>query len=177
MRLLGEVISSPFLMTKTSAMYKKKNNRQTIDWLMEQGRKKRLPKRQAENSMVSLSTPLREGIDLTIEDTIAAAAETSDELTTYVEKILDSITEIEDEKKFWVLRLSMMSHLQLSREDVQELSRFGGHSVDNLTSRLASIMEGVEAKEEKRIKVAGKARKEYAYPYYWAPFVIMGDWR
>ena len=33
------------------------------------------------------------------EDTIAAAAETNDELTAYVEKILDSIAEIEDEKK------------------------------------------------------------------------------
>ena len=130
---------------------------QTIDWLMEQGRKKRLPQRQAENSMVSLSTPLREGIDLTIEDTIAATAETNDELTGYVEKILDSITEIEDEKKLWVLRLSMVSHLPLCREDVKELSRFGGHSVDNLVSRLVPIMEGVEAKEEKRIKVAGKA--------------------
>jgi len=24
---------------------------------------------------------------------------------------------------------------------------------------------------------AVKAREEYAHPYFWAPFVVMGDWR
>lgn len=57
---------------------------QTSDWLTEQGRKKRLPQRQTENAMGSLSTPLSEDTDLTVGDTIAADSETDDELTTYV---------------------------------------------------------------------------------------------
>jgi DNA-directed RNA polymerase specialized sigma24 family protein len=130
---------------------------QTIDWLMEQGRKKRLPQRQAENSMVSLSAPLWEDCNLTIGDTIAASPKADEELTVYVENVLDTMVEIQNQKKLWVLRLGILLHLPLSCEELDELAIFTGRSVDTLQQRLTEMMKGVEAKEEKRINAAGKA--------------------
>jgi DNA-directed RNA polymerase specialized sigma24 family protein len=84
---------------------------QTTDWLIEQGRKKRLPQRQSEDSLLSLSDQLKGNPDLTISDTIADDQQSTDELQTYLERSLDQLGEIKNDKKLWVLRLTQLHDL------------------------------------------------------------------
>jgi|GEM_PF-4515758 len=130
---------------------------QTKDWCKKQNRKKRLPQRQTENSTISLSSLLRGYLDLTIADTIADESEIDNELTGYVEQILEYMSEIDSKKKLWVLRLSIISRLPLSDKEVRELASFSGLTVDSLRLRLTTIMKDVEAKEKKRLKAASNA--------------------
>lgn len=48
------------------------------------------------------------------------------------------------------------------------MENFYWHYVKNRKSKTAALQLAMQAV---------KARPEYAHPYYWAPFVVMGDWR
>jgi hypothetical protein len=130
---------------------------QTTDWVIEQGRKKRLPQRQAESSTVSLSEPIKGTSGLTLGDMMSEHDESDDDLKVYVESVLDRIGKAGEDRKLWVLRLSIISQLPLTAEDIARLSRFSGHNESEVRSRIAFMMQQVEVKEEKRIAAMGKA--------------------
>jgi DNA-directed RNA polymerase specialized sigma24 family protein len=133
---------------------------QTRDWIMEQGRKKRLPKVQSEDSTVSMFSPVRGRSVLTLEGILTKESESDNVLTDKLENILRKIHEtnfLEDEKKLWILRLSIVDHLPLSQEDIEKLSEYSGISKTELIKRLDKIMSKVETKEEKRLEALGKA--------------------
>ena len=48
------------------------------------------------------------------------------------------------------------------------MENFYWHFVKNRQTKTRALQLAMQAV---------KAREEYAHPYYWAPFVIMGDWR
>lgn len=130
---------------------------QTTDWLKEQGRKKRLPQRAAECSTLSLFAPLKRNPDLTLEATLADKSESDEELRTYLDKILKDMDQIEDEKKYWILRLSIVAHLPLLQEELAKLATYSGHSESTLKSHFEKIMPKLEAKEQQRLVALGKA--------------------
>jgi|SRR3989339_589429 len=130
---------------------------QTTDWIIKQGRKKRLPQKQAEKSKVSLSEPIKGTSGLTLEDTIYDEIEPDGDLQVYVESVLERIGKTGDDRKLWILRLTLISLLPLSQEEIAELATFCGYPESEVRSRVAAMMQHVEAKEERRIQVLGKA--------------------
>ena len=133
---------------------------QARDWATEQGRKKRLPQRESENATLSLSTPIKGHEGITIEDTLTSktgTSEISDESRADFEKLLNALSGIEDDKKMWGFRLSIISRLPLSPAEIDKLSVFSGCPVREIRSRLTTMMQQVENKEEKRIKELGTA--------------------
>ena len=133
---------------------------QTRDWVTEQGRKKRLPQRESENSTISLSAPIKGYEGITIEDTLkyqTGTSEITDELRVDLEKVLNTLSGIEDDKKMWCFRLSIISRLPLSPTEIDKLSVFSGCPVSEIRSRLTTMMQQVDKKEEKRIGELGTA--------------------
>ena len=133
---------------------------QTRDWVTEQGRKKRLPQRESENSTLSLSAPIKGYEEITVEDTLeyqTGTSEVTDELRADLEKALNTLAGIEDDKKMWCFRLSILSRLPLSQAEMDKLSIFSGCPVSQLRSRLTTILQQVDKKEEKRIRELGTA--------------------
>jgi len=130
---------------------------QTMDWVSGQQRRKRLPQRQVENSMLSLSEPLKGTAQLTLADTIPADDELDDGAGDYMAGIVAQLSENGKDKKLWALRLSLIAHLPLSAAEISDLARFRGCS-ENEARRLAEAMvKQVEEKEEKRITALGRA--------------------
>ncbi|MBW1746285.1 MAG: CHAT domain-containing protein [Deltaproteobacteria bacterium] len=48
------------------------------------------------------------------------------------------------------------------------MENFYWHFVKNRQTKTRALQLAMQAV---------KARKEYTHPYFWAPFVVMGDWR
>ena len=130
---------------------------QTTDWLIEQGRKKRLPQKQIEDSRISLSNPIMANSNPKIEDTISDDPVSKNKLQQHVEYALQQITEIKNSKKKWVLRLSIIYSLPLSQKEFDDLADFSGYSTDELKKRLNKMALDVEKKEQKRVQELGKA--------------------
>lgn len=89
---------------------------QTLDWLSEQGRQKRLPERVPEASTVSLFMPIGKDKDATIGDTIEdpSAQEMIEKLFDSeleghdsLEKISTEVDKIHNPKQRWALRLGI----------------------------------------------------------------------
>ncbi|MEA3415861.1 MAG: CHAT domain-containing protein [Thermodesulfobacteriota bacterium] len=63
----------------------------------------------------------------------------------------------------------MLSLWQVADESTSYLmENFYWHFVKNRQTKTRALQLAMQAV---------KAKKEYAHPYYWAPFVVMGDWR
>ena len=136
---------------------KKIATNQTLDWLIEQGRRKRLPQKQIENSMLSLSNPVAANSNLNIEDTISSDPVSNNKLQLRIEAALKHITEIKNPKKKWVLRLSIIYSLPLSQKEYDDLVDFSGYSKIELKKRLDEMMLNIEKKEQQRVRESGKA--------------------
>ncbi len=57
----------------------------------------------------------------------------------------------------WVLRLSIIQSLPLSKEEYSDLAIFSGFTVDELKFRFDQIILKVEKREQQRMQVLGKA--------------------
>jgi hypothetical protein len=135
---------------------------QTIDWLRKQGGKKGLPESQFLNSLVALSAPLKGNPDHTLEDTIpnimrVSAEEADKGVNDYLKRVLDTMYEIDNQKKFWTFRLCIMSVEPFSHEEVEELAALNGYPIEDLKNHLEKMIDDVQTKEEKCQEYLGKA--------------------
>jgi DNA-directed RNA polymerase specialized sigma24 family protein len=130
---------------------------QTIEWLVWQGREKRLPQKQEEKLMAYLSDLIKGASGLTLEDTIADESGGEGNLGKYAEGALEELSNIGHDKKMWVLRLSILDHLPLSSEEIIDLSCFSGFPEDEVKSRVTIMMQQIEAKEVERIEASGRS--------------------
>ncbi|RLB39080.1 MAG: hypothetical protein DRH12_11995 [Deltaproteobacteria bacterium] len=137
---------------------------QTLDWLIEQGRIKRLPKTESERNTASLSTPLNPDSEegLRLEDIIGDQAtldglENLDEFKREIEEALEALRSLDKDRKLWALRLSLISHVPLSDKEIEELARFANHPVQKVRKRLKEIIARLEAMEKKRAADTGRA--------------------
>ena len=130
---------------------------QTNDWLNRRSRKKRLPQRQSEQSMKSISEPVKKGTDLSLENMLPAEQLPGKELRENIEFSLNKITNLKNLQKKWVLRLSILHSLPLTFEEFEELSIFCNLTINELKNRIAQIVLQVQKREEKRIQALGKA--------------------
>lgn len=134
----------------------------TKDWLREtEGRKKRLAQRQAEESTLRLSTPLGENSEKTLEDVIPAESPPDQAVTAYLKKALQEISSMGQEKKEWVLRLSLLLYRRLSEVEVEALAAFSGYSREEVEARIEAMTEEAGRKEKRR------AREESQAVQYW----------
>ncbi len=124
---------------------------QTRDWLNKQARRKRLPEREAEKSKIPLSTPLGRGGRATLEILVAESG-ADGELSEYLEKALDELSDIPGEKKLWALRLSLLHYWPLTTPEIENLAHFTGYAVHELEGRLRDIMSHLVEKEIQRAK-------------------------
>lgn len=65
--------------------------------------------------------------------------------------------EIQDKKKHWVLRLSIILYLPLSDEETEKLAKFNGRSVGMLKKQLEEIMSKLKEKQAKQHETLGRA--------------------
>ena len=130
---------------------------QTIEWLVWQGREKRLPQKQEQKLMAYLSDLINGTSGLTLEDTIADETGGEGNLGEYAEGALEELSNIGQDKKMWVLRLSILDHLPLSSVEITDLSRFSGFSEDDVRNRVTAMMQQIEAKEVERIEASGRS--------------------
>ena len=130
---------------------------QVTDWVKEQNRNKRLPQKQSEDFMVYISAPLKKDSNATFEDFLEDKNESFENLATELESILDKMERIEDEKKMWILRLSLISLLPLTRSDLEALAKFNGLSLKKNQQQIDKILEHVKIKERKRTEALGRS--------------------
>ena len=130
---------------------------QTIDWLRSRGRRKNLPERISEQAKVSLQAPLGTKSSTTLESLFEAEQETSSEIAEGIERLLQDLSGLENEKYLWILRLSILLQMPLNEEEVVSLAGLSKWDSDGLGERLDTILKALELKEEKRIKDQGKA--------------------
>lgn len=130
---------------------------QTIDWLRQQNRTKNLPEKQIRESMLSLSSPLKDNTDLTLGDTLSDDIGTNEDMHETLEEALFSMKEIKNEQAYWVIRLSIIAHMPFTEEEIRELAAFTGHRLADIKSRLDAMMTEVDKKTERKIKASARA--------------------
>ena len=137
---------------------------QVVDWLRNQGRKKRLPERQLEQAMLSFSTNLYEDSGLAIEDTLGCIEKPANELSEidrkfdyFLSKIIDSIPKIKNPKSRWTFRLSLMAYLPVLTSELDQLVAFGSFSEDEILIHLRNMKTGLRAKAKRRDKENARA--------------------
>jgi len=131
---------------------------QTIDWLRQQNRTKNLPEKQTQESMLSLSAPLTDNTDLTLEETLTGDSYLNEEdIHEKLEEVLSGMNEMKNEQALWVIRLCIIAHMPFMEEEVQKLAAFTGRLPEDVRSRLDTIVAQVDKKIEKKIKVSARA--------------------
>ena len=130
---------------------------QTIDWLRRHYAKKRNPERQAESNTISLQTPIQSAPNLTLEQTLESKTPSDDQNLPCLPEILSNLDKIDNTKGFWAVRLSIISHLPLTEEDINNLANFNGHDVASIRTHLQRIEEYLEKKEHQKITADGRA--------------------
>jgi len=130
---------------------------QTRDWFKKEKRIKRLPQKQSEDEMISLSTPLRVGHDTILQDIIPHNPDPDDELKRSLQASMDGITAIDNSKKQWALRLSVILYEPLSKSEIRELAAFNDCPFEELAARLEEMIKQLQQREEKRLEKIGRA--------------------
>jgi len=137
----------------------------TRDWLKEQNRIKKLPKKHFETTCLSLSAPLYNDSTLTLEDKIENNTDTIaiSEKGLFKKDIGSKINNIQqqlripDQQKYWIFRLNLLSILPFSSQEIHDLSKFRRISSEEIKSNLFHLSETLDKKEEKRIELLGKS--------------------
>ncbi|MDD2900086.1 MAG: hypothetical protein PHI31_15390 [Desulfuromonadaceae bacterium] len=126
---------------------------QTFDWLKQRGRIRHLPQRQDEQLMRSLSTPLGDEQDFTLQDVIededAELFVQLEQAATqlYVECVIDQISTIGNKTHRWILRLHILGQLSLSDVELEDLLSISPFKRDELDNKI-SVLEQILAKNE-----------------------------
>lgn len=127
------------------------------DWVRKFRSRRGTPERIVEQSKLSLDSPAGQDEAATLADVIPAKTSLGPELEQTVETALANLGVMNNEKARWVLRLSIISHLPLSTEEIEELARFNGMDTGVLSRRMDEITNQIEIKEANKIAAEGNA--------------------
>lgn len=135
---------------------------QTIGWLRERGRIKHLPLLKEEQLMRSLSTPLGEDHEFTLQDVIededadlfAQLEQAASQL--YVEGVIDQIGAIDNATHRWILRLHLLGQLALSNSELEDLQSISPLQGDELSDCISSLEASLAEKEQDRQNDLGR---------------------
>jgi len=135
---------------------------QTIEWLRERGRIKHLPLLKEEQLMRSLSTPLGEDQDFTLQDVIededadlfAQLEQVASQL--YAECVIEQIGTIDNITHRWILRLHILGQLSLSDAEIENLLSISPLQKNELYERIAVLESLLAEKEQQRQDELGK---------------------
>lgn len=130
---------------------------QTIDWLRKRHSRKTLPERVTDLTNVSLHSPTRMDSELLLIDTIEDDLPHSSELDHFLENLLERLGQLDNKKASWVLRLSFVSQLPLSSEELDELTRFSGSPRAEVASCLVDVIARLEKTVQRKDWAAGRA--------------------
>jgi len=136
---------------------------QTIEWLRERGRIKHLPLLKEEQLMRSLSTPLGEDSDFSLQDIIedddaelfAQLEQISAQL--YVECVIEQISTINNITHRWILRLNILGQLALSDAELESLLSISPFQLNELSERISALEVSLAVKEQDRQDGLGKS--------------------
>jgi hypothetical protein len=133
-----------------SWLYKLSKNR-ALDWAKARYRKKRLPTQDSEGNTGPLDSPLGPDAGFTFHDVPESAGSPEadrrlERLRVFIENVLDEIVGIPNQKILWTVRLSMLSILPLSDEELSSLAKFSGIPRGEVASRIEGISEELERK-------------------------------
>ena len=135
---------------------------QTVDWLKQRGRIKHLPLLKEEQLMRSLSTPLGEDQEFTLQDVIededadlfAQLEQIASQL--YVECVIDQIATIDNITHRWILRLHILGQLTLSDAELENLLTVSPLQEDELNNSISALETSLAEKEQERQDDLGK---------------------
>lgn len=136
---------------------------QTIEWLKQRGRIKHLPLLKDEQLMRSLSTPLGEDQQFTLQDVIedeeADFFAQLEQATTqlYVECVVDQIAAIDNITHRWILRLHILGQFALSDAEVESLQSISPFQRVELNERISALESSLAEKEQERQDNLGKS--------------------
>ncbi len=135
---------------------------QTVDWLKLRGRNKHLPVRKEYEFMRSLSAPLGEEQEFTLQDIIededAELFAQLEQIATqlYVECVIDQISTIDNITHRWILRLHILGLLSLSDMEFENLQTISPFQGDELETRITALESSLAEKEQDRQNDLGK---------------------
>jgi DNA-directed RNA polymerase specialized sigma24 family protein len=139
---------------------------QTIDWLKEQKRIKRLPKNQSEESTILFSSPLNfNGSNKTIEDILYIHQKDLPFEKNFIDEVdhdllvevFKKLQTVNNSKYKWVYRLSLLSCQKLSKVEFNELCEISPMSRVELIAHLEKMTLDIRKKEQKKKEDFGKS--------------------
>lgn len=130
---------------------------QTKDSLKGQGRQKKLPEQSTEVGMRSLDAPLFEDSETTFGEMLADETTVERNEAEYAEAVLNALDQMQDRKKYWILRLGILAVLSFTPEEMDDLYDYSPMAVDAVREKLKRIATDVEARQEKRRVDLGRA--------------------
>jgi len=136
---------------------------QAIEWLRERGRIKHLPLLKEEQLMWSLSTPLGEDQEFSLQDVIededaelfAQLEQAATQL--YVECVVDQIATIDNTTHRWILRLHILGQFALTDAEIEGLQSISPFQQDELNERIGTLETSLAEKEQERQDNLGKS--------------------
>lgn len=135
---------------------------QTIEWLRERGRIKHLPLLKEEQLMRSLSTPLGDDQEFTLQDIIededadlfVRLEQVASQL--YAECVIEQIATIDNIAHRWILRLHILGQLSLSDAEIENLQFISPFQQDELSERITALESTLAEEEQERQDALGK---------------------
>jgi RNA polymerase sigma factor (sigma-70 family) len=136
---------------------------QTVDWLRQRGRIRNMPLLKEEQLMRSLSTPLGEDQEFTLQDIIededadlfAQLGQVTIQL--YAECVIDQIATIDNTIHRWILRLHILGQLALSDAELESLQSISPFQPKELNERISALEASLAEKEQSRQDDLGKS--------------------
>lgn len=118
-----------------------------IDWLRSYFAQKNMPEVDAKKNVVHLDSPIDNDEESDFHEIMdlenpfnpprLAAARLINEEVNRLEDQIKSLSE----KQLWIMRLKLIGYVPIDEEEIIELSRMTGKTVDELTSQLSSLMD------------------------------------
>jgi len=126
----------------------------TFDWLRKQRQTKQLPKRQIDQSMVTLTDNINVLHPTDIPNYFSGSHDQQPD--NLIDDIIDNINSITNVKNRWVLRLSILRYLPLNDHELTCLATIINRSLNDIKDMIADMEIDLTKKEE--IKEASAAR-------------------
>jgi len=145
-----------------SSWLRKLAQNQALSWLRWKKRRKRLPEFTVENSKISLSAIFIDGSSITVEDTLADDAQGPDSFdfsgdSAAKDSALPMVHGMVNEKKKWILRLSLVAYEQLNEDELKNLRGFNKLPAVEFDELISQMMNHVLNKVDEQNKNLSKA--------------------
>ena len=130
----------------------------TRDWLKTHHSQKNLPKKNAEQSSISLATPINDEGALTVLDTLECEHHENPVALKQLEETLKDLQNLRKEE-LWALRLKVLFYDPLSDDEIRQLAIFTKISYEELAAELDKMMDRLldkKLEKEADLKSAGR---------------------